>query len=929
MRKAVLAVATFGFVTIGAPIARAADFVTPVQGHLAIVLDGSSAAFHNTLSIVQPDDPVYGFAGGVDATHPRVKIRLAGVTALNGCSLETVGGVPYYQGLPGVPLVSEKESNFGTTDVFTQHGCRVQIVPESFDPSVSGSIDYFPAGTVIRFAMCSQVNATPNCEYIWVSDHTKSTAYNTTSATYVPYDEGLDHLHTTPSTADPTHSFMLSWEDVPICPRTGVVGVDTTTNCSATGCTSPTTGGYASGCPCNCSDEDFNDIIAQVRLDGDTDGDGLWDDWEKNGISDPVTGVLQLNLPALGASYTAKDVFVHIDYMDCSIAGSDAASCATAHSHVPDPAAISKITTAYTNQGITLHIETSPVAHAQYVNLTGQCNYNMPLDPGVTDFDTIKAVWSAANPAKHFAYHYGLIGHLIKQTGVGTGATGCAEAPGNDFLVTLASLADGPVGSIQEQAGTIMHELGHNFDLHHGGGPNCTPLPDCVLGMNTLDHKPNYLSVMNYMYQLTGIPCASCGTAGSPAGRVDYSTTALAVLDETTLDETVGVGGSGSDYLRYFCPAVGDTPLSCPGADPASIGAEVNWPGVAINGAIDWSCDMASQKAVCSTSIDNQVTRSKLSGYNDWGNLDYSFQTTGDFEDGIHVSPAQEASAAQLLPPAVSTGGPYACECGNTIVLDGTGSTDPNGTIASYGWSFNTPTVIDQIGSKPLYACTNVGADNIWLTVTDNDGLAVIASDVVKVTDTTPPVLHLPANISATADAQCGGANVSYTATAVDLCSGPVPISCSMASGARFGLGTTTVQCSATDPHGNTATGSFTVTVRYSWSGFLQPINADGSSIFKFGSTIPTKFQLTGASAGCAAAVVQLEIAPVSNNIVGTYVEDTSNVGPDSGANFRYDASGAQYIFNAGTKGLATGTWQWRVDFLDGDLTHTVNISLK
>ena len=51
------------------------------------------------------------------------------------------------------------------------------------------------------------------------------------------------------------------------------------------------------------------------------------------------------------------------------------------------------------------------------------------------------------------------------------------------------------------QGSTLMHELGHNFELTHGGAgslyPNVEREPNC---------KPNYLSVMNYLYQLRGLP---------------------------------------------------------------------------------------------------------------------------------------------------------------------------------------------------------------------------------------------------------------------------------------------------------------------------------------------------------------------------------------------------------------------------------------
>jgi HYR domain len=54
---------------------------------------------------------------------------------------------------------------------------------------------------------------------------------------------------------------------------------------------------------------------------------------------------------------------------------------------------------------------------------------------------------------------------------------------------------------------------------------------------------------------------------------------------------------------------------------------------------------------------------------------------------------------------------------------------------------------------------------------------------------------------------------VNYSATSTDAVSGSPAVSCSPPSGTGFHLGTTTVNCSATDGAGNTAHGSFTVTI--------------------------------------------------------------------------------------------------------------------
>ncbi|MBV8235069.1 MAG: HYR domain-containing protein, partial [Acidimicrobiia bacterium] len=85
----------------------------------------------------------------------------------------------------------------------------------------------------------------------------------------------------------------------------------------------------------------------------------------------------------------------------------------------------------------------------------------------------------------------------------------------------------------------------------------------------------------------------------------------------------------------------------------------------------------------------------------------------------------------------------------------------------------------------------------------------------VTVTDSTPPTLHLPANLSVQVSGPATSSVVGFTATATDLVDGSDPVSCAPASGSSFPIGTTTVNCSSHDAHGNATTGSFTVTVSH------------------------------------------------------------------------------------------------------------------
>lgn len=98
-------------------------------------------------------------------------------------------------------------------------------------------------------------------------------------------------------------------------------------------------------------------------------------------------------------------------------------------------------------------------------------------------------------------------------------------------------------------------------------------------------------------------------------------------------------------------------------------------------------------------------------------------------------------------------------------------------------------------------------------SVTDSGGLTANRSFTVTVRDTTPPALTLPpdTNVEATGPS---GAVATYSASASDIVDGAVSVNCAPASGSTFPIATSQVNCSATDASGNTASGSFNVTVQ-------------------------------------------------------------------------------------------------------------------
>jgi predicted outer membrane repeat protein len=79
--------------------------------------------------------------------------------------------------------------------------------------------------------------------------------------------------------------------------------------------------------------------------------------------------------------------------------------------------------------------------------------------------------------------------------------------------------------------------------------------------------------------------------------------------------------------------------------------------------------------------------------------------------------------------------------------------------------------------------------------------------------DTTPPVITVPDDFAVDATSPAG-AVVSYAASAEDDVDGAVAIACVPPSGSTFVIGTTTVECSASDAAGNEASASFDIRVK-------------------------------------------------------------------------------------------------------------------
>ena len=196
--------------------------------------------------------------------------------------------------------------------------------------------------------------------------------------------------------------------------------------------------------------------------------------------------------------------------------------------------------------------------------------------------------------------------------------------------------------------------------------------------------------------------------------------------------------------------------------------------------------------------------------------------------------------------------------------------------------------------------------------------------------DLTPPALTLPADIVAVA-ATSAGAAVEFAASAVDGNDGEVAVTCSPASGSVFAPGSTAVTCTAADAAGNTASGRVDVQVVYLFSGFLPPIDPQGSSVFRAGRTVPTKFTLAAQDGTVIAnAHSTIQVFKITDAVLGTREEVTPDAAGQSnvGNVFRFDGSTGQYVYNLKTTGYGTGSYTLRAAVNDGTV-HEVRFSIR
>ncbi|MFN8467007.1 MAG: hypothetical protein U0X20_15745 [Caldilineaceae bacterium] len=368
---------------------------------------------------------------------------------------------------------------------------------------------------------------------------------------------------------------------------------------------------------------------------GDRDGDGLPDGWEVYGTFQPDgLGKLQhLDLKSMGADPGVKDVFVEIDAMQPLTPGG--------FDPRPRPAAIAQIVAAFarapvdrvdsagsnepaTYKGIHLHVDYGKDAPLDWVDAPGgetphwgDAGRGDILSTGTQEdlcgpecASSLDWLWNTLDDIKrdNFAaarapvFHYALFAHRLADCkasdmaysrlfcGTNTEISGISKNllstvdGASDFIVSIgdATWTHAYSTPVTPQAGTFMHELGHNLGLNHYGTiESQDPL-------HIMD-KPNHLSVMNYLYQTDGL------VVSDNDFMFDYSRYNMATLNEKKLRESQGIKMAASGInitytlgVRYRCQST-----------DLRVETDAH--------QVDWNCDSVIQRGPVDANISGDI----------------------------------------------------------------------------------------------------------------------------------------------------------------------------------------------------------------------------------------------------------------------------------------------------------------------------------
>jgi PKD repeat protein len=109
----------------------------------------------------------------------------------------------------------------------------------------------------------------------------------------------------------------------------------------------------------------------------------------------------------------------------------------------------------------------------------------------------------------------------------------------------------------------------------------------------------------------------------------------------------------------------------------------------------------------------------------------YTVTLTATDATGISGTQTQQVAVAQAPKPSIRVNPSHPTK-GNAVTFNGTHSSDPNGSIVTYSWSFGDSSAA-QTGSKPKHTYHKTGHFTVTLTTTDSAGISASTTKTINV----------------------------------------------------------------------------------------------------------------------------------------------------------------------------------------------------
>ncbi|MDB5122453.1 MAG: hypothetical protein JWP94_582 [Mucilaginibacter sp.] len=318
------------------------------------------------------------------------------------------------------------------------------------------------------------------------------------------------------------------------------------------------------------------------------------------------------------------------------------------------------------------------------------------------------------------------------------------------------------------------------------------------------DNVPPVVIAQNITVQLDAIGNAVITAAQVNNGSTDNCAIATYTLDKSTFD----CSNVGANTVTLTVTDIHGNASTA----TAVVSIQDNVPPIAIAQAVTVQLDATGKATITPAQINNNSTDNCAISTYALDKATFDCSNVGANTVTLTVTDIHgNASTATAVVTVQDNIKPIAIAQNITVQLDATGKVTITPLQVNNGSTDNCA-IADYALDKISFDCSNVGTNNVTLTVTDTHGNASIAPAVVTVQDNVPPVV-LTKNITV----YLSGGNATITPAQIDNGSndacGIKSISLNKTTFDCSTQGANTVTLTVTDNHGNVSTGTAVVTV--------------------------------------------------------------------------------------------------------------------